>query len=519
MPKSAMPKSKGKPSAGEVAPYEEGQSETTTESEATSEPPAQPPKPVAPKPRGGAKAQPKSQVPAPRNPAGPIELMSPSRDDETTTSDESRETKRIRVAASSWDPRARTRDLVAGPPVATQTFARSATCPANSGLTAYAAWVLHEVLSEEERSHLLKQSFTYCECYPDMKVSSMAVAALQRAAEPLTGFSGTCVGKLTGGSKGERRAEDWPACDIAFIGATPNEAGEEDFLRYLDHLHMDERPRVILGDFAGPTRDRQRKRIADGAAGSFAERGYVGRTIATDALKFGLPASRPGLLCVFVKRSSFGPQGQTAAEETVAKIVEIANRSQIKRPENLADVLARVGGRRTFSAQPDVERVPRKDAKRPMPQRCVAYMTSHGLTDADVYGDAVEPLRELLRPNLLPAELPKVMLSIQAMRKESGEGWRDKVLVSDLSSNCFAPRESSFMEIYPNRRYLVLDRGEPRLAGDAILLSVQGVQPEEARLFALSEESPATLRKWAGMAMPPNVCCALTAAALAVAKP
>ena len=66
--------------------------------------------------------------------------------------------------------------------------------------------------------------------------------------------------------------------------------------------------------------------------------------------------------------------------------------------------------------------------------------------------------------------------------------------------------ETCFPCLLPGHSYLILERGEARLAKGALCLALQGIGTEEAEAFSLLMEEDGMLRQLAGNAFSANIC-------------
>ena len=460
------------------------------------------------------------------------------------SSDESRETKRIRDAKRAW-AKSRAPPPPDEGPRETQSYTYNASCPANSGLFAYASWIVREVLTIGERAKLHGRTFVYEECRRCPNIGRMVSAALSRAGAPDLTVEGLGAVEDEDSVLTPPPQSKSPS-DIALLAVDCSPKGGagahlQDYLKRLDATPYEARPKVILVEFSsGVGASSTRRAVARGALTSMLERGYAGQSREANALSFCLPLRCPRTWCVLVKAVGFGPKSRQAAETGAETIAAVVERCQVPRPEHLTEVLARVqaepvpepiGGARAGWRQ-GRQRIT-KQAKYPgvdlteaepkqvkpngkWPRTFTKYMAQHGLTEADLETDDGKKLREKLSPFLTPRELSKVLM-LYADKKRQGHDLRQIAMVCDLSYACPLPVSASlsaFPEQLNGSKYAVLLKGEALLANCAHCLAVHGLQAVEASSFNLREMSPENLTVATCGGLVPNICLAFLTAAL-----
>ena len=488
-----------------------------------------------PKARTARATKPAARAPQPRRRLSPEGGVS--------SSGESRETKRIRAAERTWAHRRarppQSSDAAAEEPLRTQSYTYGTSCPANSGLFAYAGWVVKEALTSEERAKLQGRTFVYEErrrCPNiDLTVGRMAAAALSRAGAPDITVEGLGAATEADSAVLTPPPESKSPSDIALVTVDCSPKGGadvylRDYLSYLDATRYEARPKIILIEFSSG----RRRAVATEALTSMLERGYAGQLREANGLSFCLPLRCPRTWCVLVKASGFGPKSRKAAEARAAEIVAVVERCQVPHPEHLTEVLARVQTEPSPGADPDPPdarragwRQGRKRIRQPAkypgvdpeapngewPRTFTQYMAQHGLTAAHLETDDGRKLREMLRPILTPRELSKVLL-LFADEHRRGQDLRQIAMVCDLGYSNWSASLRCFPELRGGSKYAVLLKGEAFLANCAQCLAVQGLQAAEASSFNLYEKSPLDLMVAICGGLVPNVCFAFLTAAL-----
>lgn len=433
--------------------------------------------------------------------------------------------------------------------------------PKTSAVFDYAVWFLGEMTPDQRAK--LARSFSYMDLCAGLGTSLIVQEALRRAmlnhglqskgrctcltesnAEKREALqrrlycieSQARILKSNAALSAEDMPENIPTADILFMGivcvdisimsSTPKSltdpAGASgtswlDLLAYLDKLTLEDRPKVIvlecvenLGNNRALAGQVEKGTII--VVDALREHGYVGQWVKISATHFHLPQRRPRMWGFFLKvRGGMGPKAIAARQRDVESALDLIRRGEASSHEPLHKILARIPNSRQpgRSAASSSKQAWRTDLH-------PAFRRAHDLTDEDVQpgqDDFFQKTSHLMQPR----EVAAVWLNLCKLRKRNSiPDWTQEMLVSDCGSsvNWMSITKDMFPCLRPGNKYLLLQHGEPKLAGGAICMAVQGIGPEEASAFNLNVEDDSALRNWAGNAFCANICCIFLIAAI-----
>ena len=125
------------------------------------------------------------------------------------------------------------------------------------------------------------------------------------------------------------------------------------------------------------------------------------------------------------------------------------------------------------------------------------------LSDRRPPADFVSAVGHLLSPRAMDSSWLKLAVAC----KKANKDWKDLLVVLP---HCFSiafstVRPDIFPCVTPSHKYVILQKGQARMASGLSILAVQGVQQEEVRSFQLAEEDDALLRDLGGNAFAANI--------------
>ena len=238
--------------------------------------------------------------------------------------------------------------------------------------------------------------------------------------------------------------------------------------------------------------------------------GYVGDWCLVRPRDFFLPQSRPRVYSIHLKRADFDEASKTARQKDIENAFHILKRMQTTAAEKLEAVLERVpvskpqskASKRGTSGQ---TRTDAKSSNRKWPSAHDKYAEQHGFMPSDRQppADFVSAIGHLMSPRAMDSSWLKLSVACKKAKKD----WKDvlAVLPHCFSISFASVRPDIFPCVTPSHKYVILQKGQARMANGLSILAVQGVQQEEVRSFQLEEEDDALLCDLGGNAFTANI--------------
>ena len=238
--------------------------------------------------------------------------------------------------------------------------------------------------------------------------------------------------------------------------------------------------------------------------------GYVGDWCLVRPRDFFLPQSRPRVYSIHLKRADFSEASKAARQKNIEDAFQILKWTQTAGAEKLEVVLESVPvsqphGKASKRGTSGQARTDPKSADRKWPAAHNKYAEQHGLLLSDRYPppDFVSAAGHLMSPRALDSSWLKLAVAC----KKANKDWKDVLVVLPhcYSIHFASVRPEIFPCVTPSHKYVILQKGQGRMATALSILAVQGVQQEEVRSFDLAKEDDALLCDLGGNAFTANI--------------
>ncbi len=294
----------------------------------------------------------------------------------------------------------------------------------------------------------------------------------------------------------------------SIVGDGPTGTAVKALLGYLRSLQSELRPRVVtVEEVGGILKKKQCEEDQKSAIQVLVDRmdvlGYTATWQKLCSSSYYLPHHRSRVWIHFLKRKpGSDPKILEATANALQSTSEAIVRFQTTTHESLEAVLEHVGD--------GAFRHPGSVAQRPVSEATEAahgeFMEAYSVSAKDVEG--MKDLEKWLQPLVSPRARKALLLRLCAHAKKDGWNWHSDTLAATVGQSpaFMTVRKDVFPNLVPSAPLVLLRKGKPSLASGLLCLALQGIQQREVEFLGLSAATDDLQRDLAGNAFTANVC-------------